>query len=134
MNDSRLDRHLAFLVEIDKLKGIVRATSLIDQSRRENSAEHSWHLAMYALTLAEHASAGIDVARVVQMLLIHDIVSMQEIAPFTGPGIFPSRERRSSGSHLDIRCCPIGKERHCASCGDESEAANGRCPVREVVG
>ena len=49
---------------------------LLDQSRRENSAEHSWHLAMYALVLAEHAAAPVDVLRVVKMLLIHDIVEI----------------------------------------------------------
>ncbi|KAI3590771.1 putative hydrolase [Cupriavidus sp. U2] len=76
MNVSKLERQLAFLREIDRLKNVVRMSPLIDQSRRENSAEHSWHLAMYALVLSEHAAAPVDVVRVVKMLLLHDIVEI----------------------------------------------------------
>ncbi len=76
MNLSDLEQQLAFLKEIDRLKSVVRLSPLIDRSRRENSAEHSWHLAMYALVLAQHATGSVDVARVVKMLLIHDIVEI----------------------------------------------------------
>ena len=76
MNLSHLERQLQFLREIDRLKRVIRMTPLIDQSRRENSAEHSWHLAMYALVLAEHAAEPVDVTRVVKMLLLHDIVEI----------------------------------------------------------
>lgn len=68
-------RH-AFLTEIDKLKSVYRATTLCDASRRENSGEHSWHIAMYALILAEHSSRQIEIERVVKMLLIHDLVEI----------------------------------------------------------
>lgn len=71
-----LERQLAFLKEIDRLKSVVRLTPLIDRSRRENSAEHSWHLAIYALVLAGYAAGVVDVSRVVKMLLIHDIVEI----------------------------------------------------------
>ena len=76
VNLSGLQRQLAFLQEIDRLKSVVRLSPLIDRSRRENSAEHSWHLALYALVLAEHAAGTVDVLRVVKMLLIHDIVEI----------------------------------------------------------
>ncbi|WP_407278104.1 HD domain-containing protein [Aromatoleum evansii] len=76
VNPSALQRQLAFLQEIDRLKSVVRLSPLIDRSRRENSAEHSWHLALYALVLAEHAAGTVDVVRVVKMLLIHDIVEI----------------------------------------------------------
>ena len=76
MTTSALERQLAFLREIDRLKSVVRLSPLIDRSRRENSAEHSWHLALYALVLAEHAAGSVDVLRVVKMLLIHDIVEI----------------------------------------------------------
>ena len=76
MTTSDLTRQLAFLREIDRLKNVIRLSPLIDRSRRENSAEHSWHLALYALVLAQHAAASVDVLRVVKMLLIHDIVEI----------------------------------------------------------
>ncbi len=72
----RIDQQLAFLVEADKLKSTLRATTLNDGSRRENSAEHSWHIALYALTLAEHANTAIDVTRVLKMLILHDLVEI----------------------------------------------------------
>ncbi|QTN35688.1 HD domain-containing protein [Cognatishimia activa] len=69
-------KRLAFLIEVDRLKTVTRATKLCDNSRRETSGEHSWHIAMYAWVLAEHAHADIDVARVLKMLLIHDLVEI----------------------------------------------------------
>ena len=72
----RLQSQLAFHLEIDKLKRVIRRNSLIDGSRRENDAEHSWHLAMMAMTLTEHAPPGTDMSRVVAMLLVHDIVEI----------------------------------------------------------
>jgi len=73
---SRLDRQFAFLDEADRLKSVLRATTLNDASRRENSAEHSWHIALYALTLADHAPPGVNIDRVVRMLLLHDLVEI----------------------------------------------------------
>ncbi|WP_066360855.1 HD domain-containing protein [Herbidospora mongoliensis] len=72
----RLDAQLAFVVEIDKLKRVIRRNTLIDGSRRENDAEHSWQLGVWALVMAEHAPAGTDIDRVVRMLLVHDIVEI----------------------------------------------------------
>lgn len=77
MLNQRLTSQLAFLREIDKLKTVVRQSPLLDQSRRENSAEHSWHLAMYAFILQEYAEGTIDVGRVIRMLLLHDIVEVE---------------------------------------------------------
>ena len=73
---SRAERQLAFLVDADRLKGVVRQTLLCDGSRRENSAEHSWHLALMASVLAEHAEGAVDIPRVIHMLLIHDLVEI----------------------------------------------------------
>ena len=76
-HSERLARQMEFILEIDKLKQIVRQTSLADGSRRENDAEHSWHLAMMAVLLAEYAAEPeIDLARVVRMLLVHDLVEI----------------------------------------------------------
>ncbi len=73
---ARLLAQLTFLGEIDRLKQILRRTSLIGGSRRENSAEHSWHVALAAVMLAEHANGEVDVAHVVKMLLVHDLVEI----------------------------------------------------------
>ena len=73
---NRLKQQLAFLVEIDKLKQIFRQCSLLDGSRPENDAEHSWHFAMMALILAEHANEPIELEKVLKMALIHDLVEI----------------------------------------------------------
>lgn len=75
MND-RLAAQFAFLDEADKLKSVLRANTLADGSRRENSGEHSWHLALYALVLADHAPAGVNIDRVLRMLILHDLVEI----------------------------------------------------------
>ena len=72
----RLQAQFAFLMEADKLKQVLRATTLADGSRRENSGEHSWHLALYALVLADHAAPGVNIDRVIRMLLLHDLVEI----------------------------------------------------------
>ncbi len=69
-------QRLAFLTELDQLKSVIRQSPLANRSRRENSAEHSWHLAMFALVLSEHAAEAVDAAHVVKLLLIHDIVEI----------------------------------------------------------
>jgi putative hydrolase of HD superfamily len=75
-DQSRIDAQIAFLSEADKLKSVLRATTLNDASRRENSGEHSWHIALYAMVLAEHAVTPVNVNRVIKMLLIHDLVEI----------------------------------------------------------
>ena len=72
----RIDAQLAFLTEADKLKSTLRATTLCDGSRRENTGEHSWHIALYAMVMAEHASPHVKIDRVIKMLLIHDLVEI----------------------------------------------------------
>lgn len=77
MPNSRLQQQLDFLKEIDKLKNILRQTILMDGSRRENDAEHSWHLAMMAMVLLEYADdQRVSLSRVLQMALIHDLVEI----------------------------------------------------------
>lgn len=72
----RLDQQIAFLNEADKLKTILRGTTLCDASRAENSAEHSWHLTLYALVLADQAGPEVDINRVIKMLILHDLVEI----------------------------------------------------------
>ena len=74
---SRLEQQIQFIVEIDKLKQVFRQTWLCDRSRKENDAEHSWHLAVMALLLNEYANdPKLDLLKVMKMLLIHDIVEI----------------------------------------------------------
>ena len=72
----KLAAQLEFLREVDKLKTVLRRTSLMDGSRRENSAEHSWHIALAAMVLAEHSNVPVDLLRVLKLLLMHDIVEI----------------------------------------------------------
>ena len=72
----RLARQIAFLIECDRLKDIVRQTLNAHSGRPENDAEHSWALCLFVMTLAEHSNTPIDVLRVMKMLLIHDIVEI----------------------------------------------------------
>ena len=72
----RLAAQFAFLNEADRLKTVLRATTLGDGSRPENSGEHSWHLALYAMVLADQAGPGVQIDRVIRMLLLHDLVEI----------------------------------------------------------
>ena len=76
MNFTFLQQQIDFIKEIDKIKFIQRKTRLIHSDRPENDAEHSWHLAVMAIVLAEHAKVPVDVLKVVKMVLIHDIVEI----------------------------------------------------------
>ena len=74
--DNRLDKQLAFSLEIDKVKNIFRQTHLSGNGRNENDAEHSWHMAIMAYLLKEYANEKVDIAKVMLMCLIHDIVEI----------------------------------------------------------
>ncbi|WP_415327649.1 HD domain-containing protein [Chryseobacterium sp. MMS23-Vi53] len=76
MKTENLLKQITFIKEIDKLKYIQRRTKLFNSDRHENDAEHSWHLAMMTLILAEHSDKLIDVLKVVKMVLIHDLVEI----------------------------------------------------------
>ena len=76
-DNARFQRQIEFILEIDRLKQVLRQTFTTDKSRQENSAEHSWHVALMAVILSEYAEdPRIDVFRVVKMLLIHDVVEI----------------------------------------------------------
>jgi putative hydrolase of HD superfamily len=101
MDPDRLARQIKFLLEIDKLKGVLRQTWRLDQSRRENDAEHSWHLAIMAVLLAEYAGAPkLDLLRVVKMVLVHDLVEIDAGDTFIydeiGARDKPEREARAA--------------------------------------
>lgn len=72
----RLKQQMEFIVEVDKVKNIIRQTYLSDAERKENDAEHSWHLALMAVLLKEYSNEEVDLSRVVPMVLIHDLVEI----------------------------------------------------------
>jgi putative hydrolase of HD superfamily len=76
MNFEHLLKQVAFIHEIDKVKYILRKTKLFNSDRNENDAEHSWHLAIMAIILAEYANEPVDILKIVKMLLIHDVVEI----------------------------------------------------------
>lgn len=72
----KLEKQIKFICEIDKLKSVFRQTYLMDKSRKENDAEHSWHLSVMVFLLKEYANEDFDLQKVIQMVLIHDLVEI----------------------------------------------------------
>ena len=76
MDMERLKKQMEFIVEVDKVKNIFRQTYLADGNRKENDAEHSWHLALMAVLLQEYSNEKVDLSKVIPMVLIHDLVEI----------------------------------------------------------
>ena len=76
-NNDRMNQQLLFTAEIDKMTDVLRQTVLINKSRRENDAEHSWHIAVMAMLFSEYASEPVNIGRVVQMCVVHDLVEIE---------------------------------------------------------
>jgi putative hydrolase of HD superfamily len=100
MAETRLEQFLAFLIEADKLKKILRRTLLADASRQENSAEHSWHLALSAMALEEYAAEPVDLRRVVEMVVVHDLVEIDagDTFAYDAAGNATRHERESAAA------------------------------------
>lgn len=75
MND-RLKKQVEFMLELDKMKNLYRQTYVLHEDRKENDAEHSWHLAILAMLMAEHANKPVDAVKIIKMVLIHDVVEI----------------------------------------------------------
>jgi putative hydrolase of HD superfamily len=124
MSGSRIDRQLRFIAEVDKLKSIERMTSLIGGARLENSAEHSWHLATMAPLLAEYAPEGLDIARVMTMLLVHDVVEIDagDTFAYDEVGAADQHDRESRAADRLFGLLPEDQAREVRGCWDEFEA------------
>lgn len=122
---ARLDAQMAFLREADKLKRIVRGTTLGDGSRYENSGEHSWHIALYAMVLGEDAPEGVDTARVIRMLLLHDLVEIDAgDAPIFGDhDETEMAEKERAAADRIFGLLPEGQARAFRALWEEFEAA-----------
>lgn len=92
---TRLEQQIAFIVEIDKVKNIFRQTPLADGNRKENDAEHSWHIALMALLLKEYAEEEVDVLKVMTMVLVHYLVEIDagDTYAYDDIGVVTKRER-----------------------------------------
>jgi putative hydrolase of HD superfamily len=124
MTESRLEQQIAFLVEIDRLKHVLRRTSLIGGERRENTAEHSWHVAMIALVLAEYSNVPVDLQRVIKMLLVHDIVEIDagDTFAFDVTGYLDKAERELVAAERIFGLLPDDQECELRGLWEEFEA------------
>lgn len=120
----RLDRQFAFLREIDKEKEITRQNYLASGSRREGDAEHAWHLAIMALLLGEYAPEGIDLLRVVSMVLIHDLVEIDagDTYVYDAAGVATQRERELAAADRIFALLPEDQGKQMRALWDEFEA------------
>jgi putative hydrolases of HD superfamily len=119
-----LDSQVGFLLEADRLKTVLRQSTLTDRSRRENSAEHSWHLALMALVLAEHAPPGTDLGRVMAMVVLHDLVEIDagDLSVYA-PEADQARQRQAERAGADriFRLLPPGQASALRALWDEFE-------------
>lgn len=121
----RLEQQIRFLVEIDRLKGVFRQTWLVDQSRRENSAEHSWHLALVAMLLVEHAATErLDLLRVLQMALVHDLVEIDagDTFVYDEQAALDKPQREQAAAERIFGLLPPDQARQLRALWDEFEA------------
>ncbi|KOP28288.1 phosphohydrolase [Hapalosiphon sp. MRB220] len=123
MQINRLTQQIQFIIEIDKLKQILRQTLLTDSSRQENSAEHSWHIAIMAMILAEYAPAGTDILRAIKMLLIHDLVEIHAGDTFCYDlqGNLSKAEKETEAAKKLFGILPVDQESELHSLWEEFE-------------
>jgi len=123
MTENRLTRQIDFLVEIDKLKTVLRRAYIADASRRENSAEHSWHIAMMAMILAEYCQQDVDLFRVIRMLLIHDIVEIDagDTGIYDHVAALDKTERETLAAERVFSLLPLDQAKELRKIWDEFE-------------
>jgi putative hydrolase of HD superfamily len=121
----RLAAQFRFLMEADRLKTVIRGNRIADGSRRENTAEHSWHLALFAMVLSEHALETVDVWRVVQMLLLHDLVEIEagDTPLYDAAGAVGQAEREQAAADILFGLLPPDQGPALRAIWDEFEAA-----------
>lgn len=120
---TRLEQQIAFIVEIDKVKNIFRQTYLADKNRKENDAEHSWHIALMAILLQEYAEKPVDVLRVMTMVLIHDLVEIDagDTYAYDVEGAATKRERELRAADRIFGILPEDQGKYFRELWDEFE-------------
>ena len=121
----RLAQQMRFLVEVDQLKQVLRRTSIVGNDRRENSAEHSWHVTLMALVLSEHAAAsGLDQLKVLKMLIVHDLVEIDagDTFVYDQAGVKDQEEREERAAERIFGLLPAGSGAELRAVWDEFEA------------
>ena len=120
----RLRQQLAFLMEIDKQKEIIRQTYLADGSRKETDAEHAWHLAMKCMILSEYANEKIDVPKTIMMVLTHDLVEIDagDTYAYDQTGNQTKKERELKAADRIYGLLPEDQRKYLRALWDEFEA------------
>ena len=121
----RLEQQIAFIVEIDRLKTVVRQNYLADGSRRENTAEHSWHVTLMAMILSEHAAEPVDRARVLELLLVHDLVEIDagDTFAYDSVGEQSKAAREQAAAERIFGLLPAAQAERLRAAWDEYEAS-----------
>ena len=122
--DADFGRRIDFLLEIDKLKTVLRRSRLVDGSRYENTAEHSWHLAMLVMILAPHARPEVDPFRAMKLLVVHDIVEIDagDTFAYDVAGHDDKEERERAAADRIFALLPAEQAAAVRSLWDEYEA------------
>ena len=121
----RLGQQISFMVEVDKLKEVFRQTKLINSGRQENDAEHSWHLCLTVILLAEHAnSPDLNVLHVLKMVILHDLVEIDagDTFAYDEAGMVDQRERESVAADRIFGILPADQAAQFRGIWDEFEA------------
>ena len=133
--DKRLKQQLDFVLEIDKEKNILRQTHLSGHGRRENDAEHAWHMAIMTVLLSEYANEKIDVLRTVTMLLIHDIVEIDagDTYAYDEEGQKTQHERESRAADRIYSLLPEDQKKNCGISGKNLRRVRHRKPNLHIL-
>lgn len=122
--DERLERQMTFALEIDKEKNVFRQTHLSGHGRNENDAEHAWHMAVMAYILREYSNEEIDIARVMLMCLIHDIVEIDagDTYAYDAEGKATQKEREAAAKERIFSLLPLDQKEELSAVFEEFEA------------
>lgn len=125
MESNRLEQQIKFILEIDKLKTVIRQNFISDGSRRENDSEHSWHMAMMAVVLSEYFE-GADVLRTIKMALMHDLVEIYagDTFAYDEKGYLDKEEREQKAADKLFSLLPPDQEKEFRELWQEFERAD----------